>query len=194
MFASNVELFALLWFLALFIWLCDFLWPPVAEPAWMRESERFSFPRKETECGLDLLLVSNLGHQSSWSKLFQRQSHLLIFLPILTSWLGIPRIRYLLRAWMNYSYILKFLICVICVIFVCVHLFCSVLFCKCFNTSSIISFGSDSVSPANWVIVCNRNRMKRLSQIRLWFTQGGTRKSWTPIYVVLLRTQVCRDL
>ena len=113
MFASNLELFALLWFLALFIWLCDFLWPPVAEPAWMRDSEIFSFPRKETECGLDLLLVSNLGHQSSWSKLFQRQSHLLIFLPILTSWLGIPRIRYLLRAWMNYSYILKFLICVI---------------------------------------------------------------------------------
>ena len=50
---------------------------------------------------------------------------------------------------MNDSYILKFLIYVICVICECVHLFKRFSFCKCFNNSSGIFFESDCDSPAN---------------------------------------------
>ena len=59
----------------------------------------------------------------------------------------------------------------------CAHLWsvcaCAFAFCICFNTRSIIS-ESDSVSPANRVIV--HNRMKRLSQIRLGFMQDAALK------------------
>ena len=98
---------------------------------------------------------------------------------------------------MNDSYILKFLICVIYVIFVCVCT-CSVLFYFASASTQAPSSPLDLTASHLPIELLFATAIEwKGSQIRLWFTQGGWdkalerrngvpwRKSWTPLSTML---------